>query len=489
MSWNKLTTSKRIGLGYFVMIVIIILIAVNNCLTIFHGLSIAETTVKTELPYVKISHELQILALQHRRYEKDFFLNIGKNEKQNNYIKKFNNVSGKLRDKINEIRNVLLQINNSGKQILSLEKAEDAYNMYYNSFIKLTKQVFANDKMSPQEGNNLMKPFKNHIYAFEYNITSIVKNSVNFSESEATENKHTNISMLYFTISLITLGLIFSIVLSFYISSNIKKSISKIVSGVSESSSKVSIASTHVLSLIQKLAEGSSQQAASIEETSSSLEEMSAMTNQNSENANQANILMKELNRIALESNGAMKKLNESMEEVTRSSEETSKIIKTIDEIAFQTNLLALNAAVEAARAGEAGAGFAVVADEVRNLAMRAAEAARNTADLIESTTGKIIEGNDLVKNSYSSFEGVNSTAKEVGEIVGEITTASKEQAIGIEQLNKAVVELEKVTQVNSSSAEETTFSSEEMSSQALQLKELVDELSLLIGMESSREH
>ncbi len=193
------------------------------------------------------------------------------------------------------------------------------------------------------------------------------------------------------------ISLIAFIVLSVLIASGIIRPIHRAAGGLNEVTDQFTTISEQLSSSSQQLATGASEQAAGVEEASSSLEEMASVTKQNADNAKQANTLMEETGRVVDGANHAVKELTQSMSEISTASEETGKIIKTIDEIAFQTNLLALNAAVEAARAGEAGAGFAVVADEVRNLAMRAAEAAKGTANLIEGTIQKIKNGSDMV--------------------------------------------------------------------------------------------
>ena len=263
---------------------------------------------------------------------------------------------------------------------------------------------------------------------------------------------------------------------------SIVKPINRIVSGLQEGSEQVAAGADEVSSSSQSLAEGASQQAASIEETSSSMEEMSSMTKQNAGNARQADGLMKEVGELGTRASNSMEQLTESMVEIQVASEETSKIIKTIDEIAFQTNLLALNAAVEAARAGEAGAGFAVVADEVRNLAMRAAEAAKNTAELIEGTVKKVHDGSGYVTQTSEAFVQLNESAVKVGELVSEIAAASDEQAQGIEQINVAISEMDKVVQQVAANAEESASASEEMSAQSLEMKATVQDLSTLIS-------
>ncbi len=262
----------------------------------------------------------------------------------------------------------------------------------------------------------------------------------------------------------------------------ISKPLNRAIEGLTNSAEQVASASGQVASSSQQLSEGASEQAASIEETSSSLEEMSSMTKQNADNANQADNLMKEANQIVSKANDSMSDLTVSMEEISKASQETFKIIKTIDEIAFQTNLLALNAAVEAARAGEAGAGFAVVADEVRNLAMRAADAAKNTAELIEGTVKKVKDGGDLVATTNEAFTQVAESSAKVGELVGEIAAASNEQAQGIGQVNSAVTEMDKIVQQNAANAEESASASEEMNAQAEQMQGFVQDLIALVG-------
>jgi methyl-accepting chemotaxis protein len=205
----------------------------------------------------------------------------------------------------------------------------------------------------------------------------------------------------------------------------------------------------------QALSGAASEQAAALEETSSSLEEMSAMTRQNAEGTARANELMVQTKEVTEKANVSMSQLTKSMAEIGQASEQTQRIVKTIDEIAFQTNLLALNAAVEAARAGEAGAGFAVVADEVRNLAMRAADAARNTSGLMGDIVSKVKAGEHLVEVTNKAFQQVSESSGKVVELVGEIAAGSQEQAQGIEQVNKAVVEMNGVTHQNAASAEE----------------------------------
>lgn len=277
-------------------------------------------------------------------------------------------------------------------------------------------------------------------------------------------------------------AIVIGLLLAIFIARGITRSLKEVIHGINDGSDQMVSAATQVSSSSQSLAEGASEQAASIEETSANLEQMSTMANLNADNARKADELMNDTGKEVERASGAMSDLHVSINDIAQASEETQKIIKTIDEIAFQTNLLALNAAVEAARAGESGAGFAVVADEVRNLAMRSADAARNTADLIEGTVSKVNVGKDLVGKAGGVFENVSASTYKVVDIVSEITTSSGRQAQSIEEVNSAVIEMDKVVQSNAAGAEESASASEEMSAQAEQLKSLVKNLAALAG-------
>lgn len=281
----------------------------------------------------------------------------------------------------------------------------------------------------------------------------------------------------YINLGVMLLVILAAAGLTWLIAAATVKPIKKLLLGLDEGSNHVANASEQISRASRQLAEGASDQAASIEETSSSLEELSSMTKLNSEHSMSANHMMAETSEVASQANHSMDALTASMREISTASRETSKIIRTIDEIAFQTNLLALNAAVEAARAGEAGAGFAVVADEVRNLAMRAAEAAKNTAGLIESTVGKINGGEEIVGRTSTEFSRVTERMDKMGDLIGEIAHASGEQAQGIEQINRAVAAVDKVVQQNAATAEESASASQEMHAQAERMKGYVKDL------------
>ncbi len=251
------------------------------------------------------------------------------------------------------------------------------------------------------------------------------------------------------------------------------------LSQVERAVQQITAAAGEIANGSQSLAAGSSEQASSLEEIASSLEEMNSLTLNNAENAKQGMELSEQSLVHVRTGNSAMDRMNHAMDAISKSARETSNIIKTINDIAFQTNLLALNAAVEAAHAGEAGKGFAVVAEEVKNLALRSAEAAQNTDELIEASLKNSEDGAKIVEEVSASFENIQSSFSKVNNIVKEISISSEEQSEGIRQVNVAVGELNKVTQGNAANAEESASAAEELNSQASELKTMVQEFEL----------
>jgi len=372
----------------------------------------------------------------------------------------------------------LLEKSQTGENMNSMgNSGQDAFGSL-ESLEDVTANLMANESKLLEMNRNLER-VRHEVFT---PLKSIV-NSLEEKQKKANEyfnNVRSRATNLGITTTVI--GIVVGFIFIFIITRAITKPLNTIIEGLNDGSDKVASASAQVSSSSHALAEGSSDQAASIEETSSALEEMSSMTKHNADNASQADTLMKEANLVVEKANQSMHELTGSMENISKASEETSKIIKTIDEISFQTNLLALNAAVEAARAGEAGAGFAVVADEVRNLALQAADAAKNTAVLIERTVKNVKDGSGLVNVTNDAFKEVATNVGKVAELVGEIAAASKEQSQGIEQVNIAVTEMDKITQQNAANAEESASASEEMNAQAEHMKSMVDELMAMVG-------
>ena len=405
----------------------------------------------------------QVLLLQIRRHEKDYLL-----RSDAKYVKANHETIDKLLES-------LRQAGIPQETMLEMENNLSGYKTGFDNLVAQDKSI-ASETETMRGAVHKIEPLIDEVY--EWALQTAAKHA------ETTEKQaHYRAGI---AIGIAAAALVVSILLVFCITRCIVKPVARVTTGLGECAEQIVAAASQVSSGSQQLAEGSSEQAASIEEISSSLEEMSSMTKQNADNSDQTNQLMNGTRATITRASQSMESLINSMGEISRASEETSKIIKTIDEIAFQTNLLALNAAVEAARAGEAGAGFAVVADEVRNLAVRAAEAAKNTASLIEGTVKKVKEGSELVERTDLEFREVTAGVGKSNELVGEISAASSEQAQGIEQINKAVTEMDKVVQQNAGNAEESASAAEEMSAQAVQMKEFVADLTALVGTSSN---
>ncbi len=322
--------------------------------------------------------------------------------------------------------------------------------------------------------------FRGRLTAFSHQFSDDLKAELTDISRLIRRYRYINL-MMFFGIA----GFV-GIVVWFVISRSVTRPLNRTIETLSDYSAEIVSEAAQRSAASRALAERSSQQAASVEEVSSSLEEMSSMTKRNAHNAAQAHDIVESLLLLVRKTDAFMTELMASMSDISKSSEESFHIVKTIDEIAFQTNLLALNAAVEAARAGQAGAGFAVVADEVRNLALRSANAAKNTSGLIEETVKKIKEGSRITSDTIEAFKAVSQDAVSMKELMAEIASASDNQAQGTEQINIGITEMDQATQQNAALAEEAASFSHELNVRAENMRRMTEELIVLVGGHSS---
>jgi len=333
-----------------------------------------------------------------------------------------------------------------------------------------------------QDRNNLLENNLNKIGPQITEDAEVVKLSILKSQNELGPRLIAANSSASYFILLIGIGAFAAAVLfGWLITRSINRSLNTVAEKLSLSSADVSSAAVQVSSSSQELAAGASEQASSLEETSASLEELSSMTRQNAENALNAKSMVDGVRKSAESGRVEMQTMSESIGRIKHSADETAKIVKTIDEIAFQTNLLALNAAVEAARAGDAGKGFAVVAEEVRSLAQRSAAAARTTAELIDESQRNADGGVQVTQRVAATFDRIIKDFSSMTTVVTEVSSASQEQSKGIEQINTAISQMDRITQSSAANAEECAASSQELTAQAVSQREMVHELEMLV--------
>jgi methyl-accepting chemotaxis protein len=387
----------------------------------------------------------------------------------------FETRAAQMRSTLEEARPLIS--NPEGKRLLaSIETNVTAWIPEYREVQRL---VDAGDPVAAQtQSFTKVLPLYNDLSRASADFVEVYKRTLDSDKLAAGEEYSTSFRM---ALGLMCLSLL-CLLIGGYIGARIYRGIRLAANDIAEGAEQIASASGQVSGSSQSLAQGASEQAASLQETSTSSEEMASMTRKNAENSQQAAQFMNDVSQRVIEANRTLADMMTSMREIGASSGKISKIIRVIDEIAFQTNILALNAAVEAARAGEAGMGFAVVADEVRNLAQRSAQAAKDTAALIEESILRSGDGSTKLDEVAASIQAITEGAAKVKILVDEVEASSNEQAQGIEQISKSVSQMDQVTQRTAASAEESASASEELNAQSQALMAVVGQLRIIVG-------
>lgn len=419
--------------------------------------------INLDIPWYREKFLRINILIDHLTYEHLRVLKTEKQDKTKQIFSLFNGIKVRLKSITESEPDIVASGKKFAETVLKYEKMIDDYQ---NKLTEFQKQINISDNIQKQI-----------LSSMESTDKQVLKNTETIQE-------RIQVRMRLSEKLILTLCIVIFIILIFitYSVSDMLKPLKKIIHGLNDSYKHLLSVSEQIAESGQCLCNCSSQQAASTEKTSSALNEVSFISGQNAAYAKEADDLEKKTRQLIQRANSSIAELIRSVDEITTTSQETFKIIRQIEEIAFQTNLLALNAAIEAARAGEAGAGFAVVADEVRSLAMSAGQAAKNTGEIIEKTVNKIRSGSDAVTIAKHTFSDVAENAIKIGELVTKIAQASGDQFSRIGQISEALGEINKITQQNAADSEHSASASEEMNTQAKQMKIFVEELAKITG-------
>jgi len=476
------TIGQRITLGFACVIIVALALggfAYTRLLAI-HAFS--DRIAKESLPAIELVYRAQKNAKDQVQFT---YKHIGSDDKQDmtfldTSMAALSQDNAKVYDGLEK-----LITSDKGRALLERVRSMRAENNRIREQVMVISRQGTNNVQAYNTARTQFDPVNAQYLASLDNLIDFIRGDV--SQASGGIQSAVSISQMGILIGL-ALASVVGVGVAFVIIRGLAKALTQVTKALDDGAQQVASAASQVSTASQTLAEGASEQAASLEETSSSLEQMASMTKQNSESAHKAEALAKQARAAADKGASDMKHMMGAMEAIKVSSDDIAKIIKTIDEIAFQTNILALNAAVEAARAGEAGMGFAVVAEEVRNLAHRCAEAAKETTGKIEGAITKTGQGVEISSKVVLTLNEILARVCQVDELVAEVAGASREQSQGITQINLAVSQMDKVTQSNAASAEESASAAEELNAQAEAMKESVAQLLKLASNKDTRE-
>jgi methyl-accepting chemotaxis protein/methyl-accepting chemotaxis protein-1 (serine sensor receptor) len=474
---SKLTIGAKLIGGYaalLVLLLVISLLTMNATGSLGHGLDHALTVSAKRSAAIG---QLRTALADERGLMKGMvlFFSINDPVQYENHKQKFA-VAAQAGDAALRDLQSLIEDDRSKKLVDNLRASDTAMEQYFNETQRLCAEQKATEAL-----DMISKKVMPESDTIEHAASELIEVQMALNKQEAQSGQDLASLSKWLTWVMLALsmgvgGLVFTVVMSS------TRGLRTLAHKLAEGARQLTGVASQVAAASHSLARGASQQAASLEETSASSQEISSMTRRNTENARAAADLVGDADHKIEKANSSLNQMVVSMEDITGSSNKISKILKVIDEIAFQTNILALNAAVEAARAGQAGLGFAVVAEEVRSLAQKCAQAAKDTAVLIEESIAKSNEGSSTLGHVSAAIRAVTENQTKVKGLVEEVNRSSQEQARGIDQISQAFVQIEKITQGSAAGAQESASASEELNSQANSLNDIVGELRQMVG-------